>query len=70
MRILLYCRGIGKCHLWHILIVGLLLGSLFHIIMLYRVIDEIHEVVGGKESVEPDDLGNLKYLHQVSAVKP
>ena len=31
-----------------------------------RLLEEVDEVVGDKETVDADDLGNMKYMHQVS----
>ena len=36
---------------------------------MYRVIEEIEEVVGDKPSVEADDLDKLTYMNQVAKDK-
>ena len=33
--------------------------------MTCRLLEEVDEVVGGKETVDSDDLENLKYMQQV-----
>ena len=38
--------------------------------MTHRLLEEVDEVVGDKETVEADDLENLKYMHQVFTAPP